>query len=128
MMKKIINGEEVDLHDRATLGAEFIDPSMSLRERIYYRPVEELQNDLFPAEELQEWRKEWRDMPEFEQQEMEPYASVFVRFSSEEDMQDFARLIGQPLTKGREAKSIWHPKLKAGNVHVQSGKRYADES
>lgn len=49
----------------------------------------------------------WVGMPEFTQEKVEPYAKIIVRFDSEEDLQDFAKLIGQKLTS--KTKSIWHP-------------------
>ncbi len=67
--------------------------------------------------------KEWVDMPEFVQEKQEPYACIKVRFENQEDLEEFAKLIGQPLTN--KTKSIWHPKLVRG---INSDKRYTDES
>lgn len=53
------------------------------------------------------WKKEWVDMPEFVQEKKEPYSKIIIRFETEEDLQDFAELIGQKLTS--KTKSIWHP-------------------
>jgi hypothetical protein len=71
------------------------------------------------------WQQEWVGMPEFEQVKVEPYSKIIVRFDSEEDLQEFAAMIGQKLTS--KTKSIWHPKLVAGE---QSGTHlvYVDES
>lgn len=41
------------------------------------------------------------------QDKKEPYAKIIIRFDSEEDLQDFANLIGQKLTN--KTKSLWHP-------------------
>jgi len=49
---------------------------------------------------------EWVGMPEFIQ-EKKPEQMIKVRFENDEDLQDFARLIGQKLTD--RTKSIWHP-------------------
>jgi hypothetical protein len=54
-----------------------------------------------------DWKKEWKDMPEFVQEKKEPYAKIIIRFDNEEDLQEFAKLIGQKLTN--KTKSIWHP-------------------
>jgi hypothetical protein len=54
-----------------------------------------------------EWQKEWKDMPEFIQTKKEPYSKIIIRFESEKDLQEFARLINQKLTK--KTKSIWFP-------------------
>ena len=48
-------------------------------------------------------------MPEFEQESQKPYAMINVRFRNEDDLLEFAKLIGQNLNK--KSKSIWYPKL-----------------
>lgn len=74
-------------------------------------------------EETHDWRKEWVGMPEFVQEAQKPFSSITVRFETEQDMLDFAELIGQKLTK--RTKSIWHPQLVRG---INSDKRWVDES
>jgi hypothetical protein len=71
------------------------------------------------------WKGEWKDMPEFVQEKKSTcYSKIIVRFESEEDLQDFARLINQTLTS--RTKSIWHPyKSHWGNSQK---KEYVDES
>lgn len=54
-----------------------------------------------------DWQSEWQSMPEFVQEQKKPYTQIIVRFENESDLQDFARVIGQKLTK--KTKSIWHP-------------------
>lgn len=51
--------------------------------------------------------KEWDGMPEFVQEEKEPFSKIIVRFETEKDLEDFAKVIGQKLTS--KTKSIWHP-------------------
>ncbi|MCG8509470.1 MAG: hypothetical protein MI741_09610, partial [Rhodospirillales bacterium] len=51
---------------------------------------------------------EWRNMPEFDQQDLSPYHELNVRFVNEDDYAKFARLIEQKLTP--QSKSIWFPK------------------
>jgi hypothetical protein len=68
-------------------------------------------------------RKEWKQMPEFVQTQQKPYQLINVRFDSPEAVQEFAKLIGQPLTP--KTKSIWHPQLVRG---IHSDKKYVDES
>lgn len=70
-----------------------------------------------------DWEKEWKGMPEFIQEKQEPYAKIIFRFNNEEDLQEFAQLIGQKLTS--KTKSAWHPKLERGK---NRNKRYVDES
>ncbi|MDH3325875.1 MAG: hypothetical protein OEM38_04055 [Gammaproteobacteria bacterium] len=49
----------------------------------------------------------WDGMPEFVQEKKEPYSKIIFRFENEDDLQEFAELIGQKLTS--KTKSSWHP-------------------
>lgn len=63
---------------------------------------------LFDPEEIEEeWRKHWRDMPEFVQESIEPWKTLMVHFSSYGDMVLFAKLIEQTLTP--QTRSVWYP-------------------
>ena len=75
------------------------------------------------VETREPWQDEWKDMPEFVQTKQEPYATFNIRFRCKEDLDEFARMIGQKLT--RKTKSIWHPPLPRG---VETHKRWVDES
>lgn len=70
-----------------------------------------------------QWKEIWKGMPEFIQEKQKPYAQIVFRFDNEEDLQEFATLIGQKLTN--KTKSAWHPQLVRG---INSNKRYSDES
>jgi len=72
---------------------------------------------------INNWKEEWLDMPEFIQEKQEPYAKIIIRFDNEKDLNDFSKLINQPLNN--KTKSIWFPKLIRG---INSKKRYVDES
>ena len=82
--------------------------------------VEEL--TLFDKDEFNKWKEEWKGMPEFVQGKQEPYAQIIFRFANEEDLQDFAKLIGQKLTK--KTQSAWHPQIIRG---INAHKRWVDE-
>jgi len=67
--------------------------------------------------------KEWEGMPEFVQERKKPFSKIVIRFETEEDLEDFAKLIGQKLTS--KTKSIWHPfKSHWGNGRME----WTDES
>lgn len=66
--------------------------------------------------------EEWSGMPEFSQERQKPFSEIKIRFETEQDLQEFAELIGQKLTP--KTKSIWHPALERGK---HSGKRWVDE-
>ena len=42
-----------------------------------------------------DWRKEWQDMPEFEQNNLKTIHSIVVNFITVEDMNEFSELIGK---------------------------------
>lgn len=82
------------------------------------------QTKLFESEQPPKWVEEWQGMPEFVQQQSEkPYAQITIRFSNENDLQEFAKIIGQKLTKN--TKSIWHPAIERG---INANKLYINES
>uniref|UniRef100_A0A6C0JTQ8 Uncharacterized protein n=1 Tax=viral metagenome TaxID=1070528 RepID=A0A6C0JTQ8_9ZZZZ len=56
-----------------------------------------------------EWKKYWINMPEFVQEDKPPHRRIILNFRSEDDYQNFAKLIEQNLTE--KTKSIWYPKL-----------------
>jgi hypothetical protein len=60
----------------------------------------------------------WQDMPEFVQEEQEPYAKITIRVANEKDLNELSEMLGQKLTK--KTKSIWHPALpKRGTGNVK---------
>ena len=70
-----------------------------------------------------DWEKEWKGMPEFVQEDKTSVKSIHVHFASYEDMEEFAKLIGQVISK--KTRSIWFPKADIGHI---ADKRYVDES
>jgi hypothetical protein len=80
------------------------------------------QQNLFPDLE-NEWQKEWKDMPEFNQQDLTSYRKLIIHFRNEEDIAIFSKLINQIITP--KAKSIWFPAM---DNRIASDKMYIDES
>ena len=68
------------------------------------------------------WKDEWQDMPEFEMEDLSSFRKIIVHFRNQEDIDKFAELIGQKITK---APSIWYPEWKKRRY---ADKRYVDES
>ena len=52
-------------------------------------------------------KREWINMPEFQQEDLSPDRQIVVSFKSNEDVQAFAKLINQNITF--KTKSIWFP-------------------
>lgn len=72
----------------------------------------------------EDWEKEWKDMPEFNQVKTEkPYAQIIFRFANEKDLQEFSKIINQKLTN--KTKSAWHPQIERG---MNAYKIYTNES
>jgi hypothetical protein len=78
--------------------------------------------DLFGYEQFN-WQKEWQGMPEFIQEDLMPFRAINVRFRNEEDVQAFAKLLGQVITP--KQKALWFP---FAEFRRASHLRYVDES
>lgn len=65
----------------------------------------------------------WKGMPEFGQDDLSPHRTLNVHFASDEDVTDFAELVGQKLTG--KTKYIWYPKVERANLESL---RYTDGS
>ena len=67
--------------------------------------------DIFgaPEQKTEPWRDHWNGMPEYEQENNQPFKKLIVSFRTEEDYIEFSKLIDQHMTN--KTKSIWHPKL-----------------
>ena len=68
------------------------------------------------------WEEEWLDMPEFEMEDLSSFRKIVVHFRNQEDIDKFAELIGQKITK---APSLWYPEWEKRRY---ADKRYPDES
>lgn len=55
------------------------------------------------------WKKYWKGMPTYDQNDNPPWRQIYLNFRNEEDYNEFAKLIGQNLSD--KTKSIWFPKL-----------------
>ena len=74
-----------------------------------YMDLEEGEKERYTEKDDKEWKKFWKGMPEFEQEDNPTYKTIYVHFRNEEDYKEFAKLIGQNLTE--KTKSIWYPAL-----------------
>ena len=66
-----------------------------------------MMNKLFEELEDNDVVAEWRDMPEFIQEDLTPFHAVNIRFRNAEDMAKFAELVEQKVDK--KTKTIWYP-------------------
>lgn len=55
------------------------------------------------------WKDEWKDMPEFEQEDLTSKRKIVVHFRNDEDVEKFTKLMEQNITP--KQKSIWFPYL-----------------
>lgn len=69
--------------------------------------MEKKQFDLFGELVQKDWEKEWKDMPEFIQEDKGPVKQLIISFKNFDDYKEFSKLINQSLTK--KTQSIWFP-------------------
>ena len=69
--------------------------------------VAEVDDSLLTREEF--FKKYWKGMPTFDQNDNPPYKQIYLNFRNEEDYKAFAKLVDQNLSD--KTKSIWYPKL-----------------
>lgn len=67
------------------------------------------------------WKKEWKNMPEFVQEDVSPFKAIMVNFENKQDMEAFAKLVGQGITM--KTQSIYYPKAEIDGI---MNKRYVD--
>lgn len=53
------------------------------------------------------WEKHWKGMPEFSQEDLEPYRSIKIHFYTKEDVEEFSELIQQRILD--RTKFLWYP-------------------
>jgi ParB-like chromosome segregation protein Spo0J len=63
---------------------------------------------------------EWQGMPEFDQEDQMAFRDIVIHFRNEDDVADFARLVGQKISP--QTKFLWHPQ---NEVQVYRDKRWA---
>jgi len=79
--------------------------------------------NLFDVNKDFTWEKEWQNMPEYSNNDLEPYQTIKIHFESQEDVENFSKLIGQQITI--KTRFVWFPKQ---DKHRYYSKIYKDES
>ncbi len=132
--KKEVSVRWVDFPSESAAKAYGIDDNRSSEyakwdEEILSKLMEspELKNNLQGFIEFAEndWRKEWQGMPEYNNAELKPFQSIRVWFKTQEDYQNFAKLINQNLTE--KTITIWYPKIDSKDSYRQK-ERIIDET
>jgi|TARA_Y100000296_G_C4979772_1_gene160012 hypothetical protein len=67
----------------------------------------EKQLNLFNESVAEDWEKEWKEMPEFNQEDVGPYRQLIISFRNKKDLDEFLKIINQRITN--KTKSIWFP-------------------
>ena len=111
---------------------EIIDPPEELKEQVSIEEEREIveqkveDNGQIALMDIGEWWEEhWKQMPEFVQKDLEPWKSINVHFECREDMEAFAKLVGQQVNL--TTKFIWYPKAEISH-YVKCNRRYEDGS
>lgn len=76
---------------------------------------------LFPEFEEFDWRDEWKDMPEFVQEDLMPWRTLYVHFEDQEDLNQFIELTGYNITD--LTRFVWFPEVEPKKL---KNKRYSD--
>jgi len=71
------------------------------------KPLEETDDSQLTRDQF--FKKYWKGMPTFDQNDNPPFRQLYLNFRNEEDYNEFAKLVDQQLTE--KSKSIWYPKL-----------------
>lgn len=69
------------------------------------------------------WQEEWKNMPEYVQEDLTPYRVLNVRFRNAEDVALFEELMQQKITQ--KQKTLWFPYAEPRRASFY---RYEDES
>ena len=64
--------------------------------------------------DLEGWQTEWKNMPEFIQEDHQPSKSILVHFENKDDIAQFSKLLKQNVTE--QTKFIYFPKLTKMNL------------
>lgn len=59
------------------------------------------------GEVVEDLKKEWAGMPEFDHEDETAFKTLKIHFQDLKGIEDFSKLIGQPLTK--DTRSVWYP-------------------
>ena len=73
-------------------------------------------------EEGNNWEEEYQGMPEFENEDQTSFKQIKVHFANKNDLNNFAKLIGQKLTL--KIRSIWFPRAE---IESLANTKYVDE-
>ena len=60
------------------------------------------------------WQKEWKDMPEFIQEDLTSHRKIIIHFRNDEDVIKFSELIGQKISSKKN--SLWYPKMEVRKI------------
>jgi hypothetical protein len=115
-----------EILEQDVLEQDVTEAELEYQEEVADPPVEALsqveleKNGQIPLINIGEWWEEhWKQMPEFVQEDLEPWATVYVHFERREDMEAFAKLVGQRVDLS--TKSIWYPEA---NIDSYKKRRY----
>lgn len=71
--------------------------------------MDNLFSDIQNTPQKEKWEDMWTGMPEFVQNNLEPWKQIIINFENEHDMLEFAKLVNQKITP--RTQSIWYPAI-----------------
>lgn len=76
------------------------------------------QTEMFQDGEIIAWKNEWKNMPEYSNQDLSPKIQIIINFAFASDAEEFSKLIGQEIKTGagKYTKSLWYPEQEIGRM------------
>ncbi len=72
-----------------------------------------------------EWKKEWKNMPEFISEDKRPIQTIKISFESYEDVKEFAKRLNINVTQKTD--SSWFPPRKRDNEYIYVNKYWGED-
>ena len=110
--------DKVEVKPNTKEGRELLDIDARLRDT----KAKDLNLRMFDDDQLA-YKEEWKDMPEYIQEDLSAFRSIIIHFKNKEDIQAFAKLTNQTITPA--TKYLWYPKMQ---IEGMMDKRWKSES
>ena len=110
--------DKVEVKPNTKEGRELLDKDARLRDT----KAKDLNFRMFDDNQLA-YKEEWKDMPEYIQEDLSAFRSIIIHFKNKEDIQAFAKLTNQTITPA--TKYLWYPKMQ---IEGMMDKRWKSES
>lgn len=109
-----VSTEEKSIPAEQIIALSADETKLEIVEERKEEPVSKEPDQVSLFEKGEWWEEHWKGMPEFESKDLSPYKSLIVNFETREDMEKFAKLVGQ--TINLTTRSVWYPEATLDEV------------